>query len=51
MSGDREKCIAAGMDDYISKPMRAAVLAETVARNLSGVAAAVAPGAGAPHAA
>jgi signal transduction histidine kinase/CheY-like chemotaxis protein len=51
MSGDREKCIAAGMDDYISKPMRAAVLAETVARNLPGVAAEVAADAGAPHAA
>jgi two-component system sensor histidine kinase/response regulator len=32
MKGDRERCIAAGMDDYLSKPIRPADLAETLAR-------------------
>jgi PAS domain S-box-containing protein len=32
MAGDRERCLAAGMDDYIGKPMRSQTLAEVLAR-------------------
>jgi signal transduction histidine kinase/DNA-binding response OmpR family regulator len=32
MSGDHDKCLAAGMDSYISRPIRKAQLADTIAR-------------------
>ena len=34
MDGDRDRCIAAGMDDYISKPMRHGELLEVLQRAL-----------------
>jgi signal transduction histidine kinase/CheY-like chemotaxis protein len=33
MQGDRERCLAGGMDDYISKPIGRRELAEIIARN------------------
>jgi two-component system sensor histidine kinase/response regulator len=41
MSGDREKCLAAGMDDYISKPISREQLFAVIERN--SVPAALAP--------
>jgi signal transduction histidine kinase/CheY-like chemotaxis protein/HPt (histidine-containing phosphotransfer) domain-containing protein len=36
MQGDRQKCIDAGMDDYLSKPIDLHRLADAIGRNVSG---------------
>jgi CheY-like chemotaxis protein/HPt (histidine-containing phosphotransfer) domain-containing protein len=35
MKGDRERCLAAGMDDYVGKPVRAQELYEALARSVA----------------
>jgi GAF domain-containing protein/DNA-binding response OmpR family regulator len=37
MAGDRDACLAAGMNDYVSKPIRPVELAEALARSPSSV--------------
>jgi signal transduction histidine kinase len=39
LAGDREDCLAAGIDDYTSKPVRAQVVAEALTRGAAALAA------------
>jgi PAS domain S-box-containing protein len=40
MEGDRERCLASGMDNYISKPIRSRELFETIDQTLAGMSVA-----------
>jgi len=44
MQGDRERCLSAGMDDYVSKPIQVKVLMEVLARWCPAPGAAVTAG-------
>ena len=45
LAGDRERCLRAGMDDYVSKPVKLEKLREVLAHWAGGAAAPSAPGA------
>ncbi len=46
MKGDREMCLGAGMDDYITKPIKREVVLEILKKWISGIDLAAAPGQG-----
>ncbi|WP_308365511.1 MULTISPECIES: response regulator [unclassified Microbulbifer] len=50
LAGDRERCLAAGMDGYVAKPLRIRVLEEEIARVMPGAAGSPeGPGPGGPQ--